>query len=334
LAKINNTYLEEIPESRKNKYWRFGVREISEEIYNKIISAAELSFKNKTEQLPNIIEDFESFRTEGKKRFRYSSCYERDPINRKLAIEIHGMNCEVCGFNFQDKYGELGRGFIHVHHNKPISSETNAIKIDPKNDLSVLCPNCHKTVNDGITHVYYSDVQGGWEGEGNIDAYPSFVDTSSNDFSLLETSRCIGNGIDSINLKDYWYTYPEKDFYGNPQPHTVDEFIDMGAIESSFLINDIFKTQDFVVDNFSLSQNYPNPFNPSTTIEFTLPRSEYTTLKVYTILGAEVATLVSDKLQAGRHNYQFDASKLASGVYYYQVTAGEFKDVRKMILLR
>ena len=83
-----------------------------------------------------------------------------------------------------------------------------------------------------------------------------------------------------------------------------------------------------------LLQNYPNPFNPSTTIEFTLPRPEYTTLKIYNILGAEVATLVSDKLQAGRHTYHFDGSKLASGVYYYQLMAGEFRDVRMMILLR
>ena len=86
--------------------------------------------------------------------------------------------------------------------------------------------------------------------------------------------------------------------------------------------------------NFNLSQNYPNPFNPLTTIEFNLPQSKHTTLKIYNILGAEVATLVSDKLSAGMHKYTFDGSNLASGVYYYQVTAGDFREVKKMILLR
>jgi len=85
---------------------------------------------------------------------------------------------------------------------------------------------------------------------------------------------------------------------------------------------------------YALKQNYPNPFNPSTTIEFTLPRPEYTTLKIYNILGAELGMLISERLPAGLHRIAFDGSRLASGVYYYQVTAGSFRDVKKMVLLR
>jgi hypothetical protein len=88
------------------------------------------------------------------------------------------------------------------------------------------------------------------------------------------------------------------------------------------------------ISAYWLSQNYPNPFNPSTTIEFTLPKSELTTLKVYNILGKEVATLVSKKLNQGNHTYQFDGKNLASGVYYYQLVAGDYREVKKMILLR
>jgi len=94
------------------------------------------------------------------------------------------------------------------------------------------------------------------------------------------------------------------------------------------------QTDDMIPNVYALYQNYPNPFNPSTTIVFTLPRPEYTTLKIYNILGAEVAALVSDKLQAGLHKYTFDGSRLASGVYYYKIRSGEFRDVKKMILLR
>ena len=85
---------------------------------------------------------------------------------------------------------------------------------------------------------------------------------------------------------------------------------------------------------FKLFQNYPNPFNPSTTIEFTLPKSEFCELKVYNILGREVSTLVSNKLNQGNHIYQFDGKNLASGIYYYQLVVGEYRKVKKMILLR
>jgi photosystem II stability/assembly factor-like uncharacterized protein len=83
-----------------------------------------------------------------------------------------------------------------------------------------------------------------------------------------------------------------------------------------------------------LAQNYPNPFNPSTTIQFQIPNSEFTTLKVYDILGKEVSTLVSKKLNQGNHSYIFDGKNLASGIYYYQLTAGDYREVKKMILLR
>ena len=93
------------------------------------------------------------------------------------------------------------------------------------------------------------------------------------------------------------------------------------------------KTQN-TPNNYSLRQNYPNPFNPSTTIEFTLPNSEYTEIKVYNVLGKEVSTVVSKTLNQGNHTYQFDGKNLASGVYYYQLVAGDYREVKKMILLR
>jgi len=90
----------------------------------------------------------------------------------------------------------------------------------------------------------------------------------------------------------------------------------------------------YIPNIFSLSQNYPNPFNPITNIEFQIPYSEFVTLRIYNLLGKEVATLVSNKLKSGNHTYHFDGRNLASGVYYYQLVAGEFQDVKKMILLR
>jgi hypothetical protein len=86
--------------------------------------------------------------------------------------------------------------------------------------------------------------------------------------------------------------------------------------------------------NFSLSQNYPNPFNPSTVISYQLPVTRNVTLKVYDILGNEVAILVNEEKPAGNHKIEFNAGLLSSGVYFYQMKAGSFSQTRKMVLIR
>ena len=87
-------------------------------------------------------------------------------------------------------------------------------------------------------------------------------------------------------------------------------------------------------NNFSLNQNYPNPFNPSTSIEFQLPTESFVTLKVYNILGVEIATLVNEQKPAGVHKINFDASGLTSGLYIYKISTGNFDQTRKMMLLK
>ncbi len=88
------------------------------------------------------------------------------------------------------------------------------------------------------------------------------------------------------------------------------------------------------INSFELNQNYPNPFNPTTVINFTIPTESKVVLKVYNILGKEVATLVNDVKQAGSYNITFNASKLASGVYFYQLKAGDFVSTKKLILMK
>jgi len=100
------------------------------------------------------------------------------------------------------------------------------------------------------------------------------------------------------------------------------------------IITGIAETESNIPKEHGLKQNYPNPFNPSTTIEFSLPQADFVTLKIYNILGEEVATLVSERLSAGKYKYEWDAGNLASGVYLYRGNASEFQEVRKMILLR
>jgi hypothetical protein len=85
---------------------------------------------------------------------------------------------------------------------------------------------------------------------------------------------------------------------------------------------------------FTISQNYPNPFNPSTTLQFGIPEASNVKLEVFNMLGQKVATLVSEKLQAGYHTARFDAGGLSSGVYIYQIQAGNFTQTKKMLLIK
>ena len=121
---------------------------------------------------------------------------------------------------------------------------------------------------------------------------------------------------------------------------SVEEY-DPHSDSSSSLIA-IEKWDRHLQTSFSINPNYPNPFNPTTNIEFSIPKSEFVTLRIYNILGEEVATLVSERLAAGKHKYDWptrssggDVSRLASGVYLYPLQTDQgFSQTRKLILLK
>jgi hypothetical protein len=90
----------------------------------------------------------------------------------------------------------------------------------------------------------------------------------------------------------------------------------------------------FTPSKFELVQNYPNPFNPTTNIRYQIANSSFVTLKVYDILGKEMKTLVSENLKAGTYEIKFDASNIPSGAYFYKITAGNFTDTKKMLVIK
>lgn len=89
-----------------------------------------------------------------------------------------------------------------------------------------------------------------------------------------------------------------------------------------------------IVEGFALHQNYPNPFNPATTIQYQIPQTDKVVLKIYNILGQEVQTLVNEVQFPGAYQATFDASHLASGVYFYRLTAGDYVEVKKMMFIK
>ena len=92
--------------------------------------------------------------------------------------------------------------------------------------------------------------------------------------------------------------------------------------------------ESFVISQYSLFQNFPNPFNPGTKISWQSPVSSHQSLKVYDILGNEVATLIDEYMAAGKYETEFNADQLSSGIYFYKLTAGEFVSVKKMTLIK
>ncbi len=114
----------------------------------------------------------------------------------------------------------------------------------------------------------------------------------------------------------------------------INYYFQLAEINLYSSVTAVDRAKNEVVKTFSLSQNYPNPFNPTTTISYSIAKQGLVTLNVYNMLGQRVATLV-DKLQnAGEYSVNFDASKLASGVYLYRIQSGNFSLTKKMILMK
>ena len=102
-------------------------------------------------------------------------------------------------------------------------------------------------------------------------------------------------------------------------------FVTAVSVEHSF---------ENIVKDFTLDQNYPNPFNPSTTLKFTLPTNEHVVLEIFNLLGERIDVLVDRQLQAGSHRINYVAKSLPTGVYLYRLTAGDYKEIKKMTLVK
>ena len=196
----------------------------------------------------------------------------------------------------------------------------------------------HGGLNDDVSMCGLQTIDGGYivlgrtssYGGGGIDVWLIKTDSEGN---ILWT-KTIGGPLYDIGLSvqqtfdgGYIITGATQSFASN----LVDLWLIRISTDTS--INLLTKDKS-IITSFSLKQNYPNPFNPVTNIEFSIPKTESVTLKIYNLLGQEVTTLVSDKLTAGIYKYAWDASGFASGIYYYKIEAGKFMRFKKMILIK
>jgi len=179
--------------------------------------------------------------------------------------------------------------------------------------------------------VAFCNIQGGWEGEGNIDADPLFRDPDNDDFHLMSTdcgdpydSPCIDAGYPAmidIILDCSWglgTTVCDMGAYGGG---------DSGMVEVEY---DHSKTPE----RLSLMQNHPNPFNAATSISYTLMESGPISISIYNLLGQRVAIVFEGISKAGEHTITWDAAAFPSGVYFARLEAGEHSENIKMVLLK
>jgi predicted outer membrane repeat protein len=185
--------------------------------------------------------------------------------------------------------------------------------------------------------VYYSDVQGG-EGaiilpsggfvdwlEGNIDTDPLFLDAENNDFQLQKYSPCIDQGVTFFVWEnDTLLDLTEADYRGSAP--------DMGAYEFGIVTG--IDHENSIPVEYCMFPAYPNPFNPITTIAYELPKESTVKICIYNLSGQLVQELLNEVKPAGYHTIQWDASSQSSGVYFYQISAGEFRDIKKCVLLK
>jgi len=234
---------------------------------------------------------------------------------------LDGSNCILRNnFIFQaygDGYGAVvaSESQYVSHNNTFVSNSVGYANLSSdgivSNDIIYGSSNTVYLDESSTIQVSYSDIEGGWEGEGNIDADPLFCDPDSGDYTLAENSPCIGTGENGAN---------------------------MGALGVGCDV--ILSTDtDAIPLQYVLHQNYPNPFNPITTLRYDLPENSYVNVTVYDMLGREVKTLVNTTQDAGFKSVIWNATNdygkpVSAGVYFYQIQAGEFVLTKKMVLLK
>lgn len=171
-----------------------------------------------------------------------------------------------------------------------------------------------------------------WENEEDVDfEYYSVYKGSSPDFTPSQDNLV-------LQTEEKWFI--DNDIVIGNTYHYVIASVDDAMNHSFTPVNTVSITstgteQGLIPEDFELSQNFPNPFNPSTILKFGLPEASEVHLVVYDMLGREVAVLVNGKeMNAGYHEVTFNASQLASGVYFYRINAGDFSQIKKMLLMK
>jgi len=189
------------------------------------------------------------------------------------------------------------------------------------------------TMNSIPTRMTASRIVLRWTGadEQNGSGVQSYTVYASKDSGAYQAIGSTTADSMVVNLDMYSHQYS---FYALAKDNVGNVEITRPTPVSSDITNGVGDEEKFIPNEFALHQNYPNPFNPATEIAFSLSAKVRATLRVYDMLGREIATLIDDERTPGKYTVKWDAGRCASGVYFYRLIAGDFVQTRKLVLLK
>lgn len=243
----------------------------------------------------------------------------------KLHVTIHHCWYDQ---NCSERMPSVRFGTVHVYNNYYRSDSLN------------YCARTRLSAQILVEGNYYDHVKNPWELAVTANTTTGRLLARSNNVAYLDTSF-------GVKWLDGWYSdlsitqslIPGTDsVFVPPYPYRLTNALDVKDSVMKYAGNadGLFAVDESAAKNyrFTLMQNYPNPFNPATDIAFSLQRPVNVVLKVFDVLGNEVAELINEQRMAGEYHQSFNAGCLPSGVYFYKLTAGNFSETKKMLLLK
>ncbi len=265
-----------------------------------------------------------------------SSAVESDNVTRVIYVGTDDAKLSVStnsGTSWEDRTGILPQRYI---------TDVLADKRDPATAYVTLSgynldesnPHVFRTTDYGLTWIDIS---------GNLPDIPVnsiiidydedstlYVGTDAGVFFTQNLGiewAVLGTGLPNSPVFDLNYHQPTKKLVAGTHGRSLFEF-DLSSLVS------VNPEDELIAEDFNLYQNYPNPFNPTTKLQYTISSRQFVTLKVFDVQGSEVAVLVNEYKPAGKYEVEFNASHLTSGVYFYSITAGNFSETKKMMLIK
>jgi hypothetical protein len=230
--------------------------------------------------------------------------YTAPATSQSVTLYANGNSVNLNGGSNGDQWNFAQNFVIEVSDNIPVELTGFTSSVDEKS-VTLNWSTASEENNSGF-QIERKQSNGVWNNIGFVTGKGTTTETSKYFF----TDKNLSNGFYNYRLKQI-------DYDGSFKYYNLNSEVDIN-----------------LVNTFELSQNFPNPFNPSTVINWQIANDGFVTLRVYDITGKEVALIVNNEMKAGKHSINFNAGNLSSGTYFYELRSGDFKVIKKLLLMK
>ena len=228
--------------------------------------------------------------------------------------------------NSSDKYI-----WYRIGDNKVYIIDTVAQRLDPSNiNEHLIYDFSTDTGNNWNVPLTNNNIQCKYAGTITLESKSDSIETSNNKFGNCYQFSRVVPCADAGRINEWFAVETGRVAYYDESIAGIRMF----SLKYTNVVTSLDNNNSQVISEYKLRQNYPNPFNPTTTISYSVPKESFVTIKVFDSLGKLVETLVNRTKPVGNYSLVFNANKLASGIYYYQLKAGNYVETKKMVLLK